>query len=150
METYCPHCAASHTYTLEKPTTCRKCGKAFAAAFKVATPVSEPRQEYRPEPVRQSFANPTIRPKPSKYGGNGGAVSKYSHSSPEDEYVDPYQKEAAKNDILSAFAAWEANLGPAPKSSVTLNELISNPDIVNTFSNPIQKVSEDKDVSGGE
>lgn len=116
MVTYCPHCAASNEYSLAKPTSCLKCGKAFAAAFKI-----------RIEDVSDFSSITSARKRPTKV-----------YDSDEfDETDDPREREALRREIVAKLrASGGIRVSPAARNSIKIGELCNDPGIIDQFQNP--------------
>lgn len=125
MITYCGSCAAKVEYQLTKPEKCPKCGKSISAAFKVEVKPT-PTITYTPQAVASTPA-PTPKPrvsrviKPTKVTDEDGNQV----DATEDDYFDPEEAHAAKEEILRNLNA-STFLKPTPKNDdiTTLGDII--------------------------
>lgn len=128
MIAYCPLCGSPNNYSLEKPKTCIKCGKAFASAFKIILPKSEP--IYQDDEEEEVKPRVVARRRPSRVID--------SDVYPEED--DPREKEAIKQDLIAKLqASGGVRVNKPVRNSVKWDELVKNPDILDQFENPASK-----------
>ncbi len=110
---YCSECGASHQYSIEKPVTCAKCHKSMSAGLKVTAKI-----------LTQS---PIHRELPKVY-----------NSEIEDDYLDEHQKNLLKRQLAASFRSAPIVVLPPHSNTIRLDDLISNPDVINQFEKPTE------------